>query len=298
MRGGMTRLIARLLALFALPFILLAQPATAREAHPALWVVKDQDTTIYLFGTVHVLPPDIDWFGGPVKKAFESAQQVMLEIVMPDQAAMAQKMLSLAVDPSGKPLSTKLDPAALAKYQAELKLLGVPETAFEPLEPWFVATALSVMPLKGLGYDPATGVERALTATATQEGKPIGGLETIDQQIGYFDTLPEPLQIKFLNSTVDELPTLAGEMETMVDAWATGDADKLGRVMNESLDENPEIGKILLADRNARWAAWVKARLDQPGVVFVAVGAGHLAGPDSVQAKLKALGVASERVKD
>lgn len=296
MRGRMTRLIARLLALFALPFILFAQPAAAREAHPALWVVKDQDTTIYLFGTVHVLPPDIDWFEGPVKKAFESAQQVMLEIVMPDQTEMSQKMLTLAIDQSGKPLSTKLDPAARARYQAALKQLGVPETAFEQLEPWFVATALTVMPLKNFGYDPATGVERSLTATAAQEGKPIGGLETVDQQLGYFDTLPEPLQIKFLNSTVDELPTLESEMKTMVDAWAAGDADKLGRVMNESLDENPEIGKILLADRNARWAAWIKARLDQPGVVFVAVGAGHLAGPESVQAKLKALGIASERV--
>lgn len=298
MSTPMSRFLSRLCAVLALPFALAAQPALALSAHPALWVVKDADTTIYLFGTVHVLNPDIEWFEGPVKTAFESAQQLMLEIVMPDQAEMTRLTMSKAIDKSGKPLSSKLAPADRAKYEAALAELAIPTAAFESFEPWFAANALTVIPLKTYGFDPESGVDRALTATAKAEHKPTAGLETPEQQLGYFDTLPEPLQIKFLTSTVDELPTLETEMRAMVAAWAAGDSDRLGKLMNESIDENPEIGKILLSDRNARWAQWIKTRLDKPGVVFVAVGAGHLAGPDSVQAKLKAIGIETERVKN
>ncbi len=135
-----------------------------------------------------------------------------------------------------------------------------------------------------------------MSAAASAVNKPVIGLETAEQQLGYFDTLPVPLQVKYLVSTIDELPKMAAELDSMVTSWSAGDPDSLAKTLNEGLRDSPEIAKVLLADRNARWAKWIEARLAQPGTVFVAVGAGHLAGADSVQAFLANDKVRAERV--
>lgn len=273
-----------------------AAPATT-DADPALWVVKDEDTTIYLFGTVHVLKPGLSWFDEAVKTAFDKSDQLMLEIVLPeDQAAMAKEMMPLAIDQSGKTLSSRLDAEQLKAYQAALASLGIAPAQFDMFEPWFPAITLSVLPLTKLGYDPEQGVEKLLTSSAKKAGKPVAGLETLGQQLGFFDTLPESQQIGFLNSVVRDIDKLGPQLDKMVAQWAKGDPDALAMTMNESLTETPELAKVLLWDRNARWADQLKARMDQPGTVFVAVGAGHLAGEKSVQDYLKARGLTVKRV--
>src|SRR3546814_712090 len=124
----------------------------------------------------------------------------------------------------------------------------------------------------------------------------MSGLETIDQQIGYFDTLPEFSQIAFLNAVVKDIDTLGSTLDTLVDQWSKGDPDALAQTMNESLESTPDLAKRLLFDRNANWADQLKARMDEPGTVFVAVGAGHLAGAHSVQDYLKERGLTVTRV--
>ena len=101
----------------------------------------------------------------------------------------------------------------------------------------------------------------------------------------------------FLTSTVDDLPKMGTEMSEMVDDWAKGDPDKLAALLNDNLKDSPEVTKVLLYDRNQRWAGWIKNRLATPGTVFIAVGAGHLAGAKSVIADLQAMKVKVERVK-
>ena len=274
-----------------------AAPATT-DADPALWVVKDKDTTIYLFGTVHVLKPGLGWFDEAVKTAFDKSDELMLEMVMPeDQAEMLKVMMPLAIDQSGKTLSSRLDVQQLEAYQAALASLGIAPAQFDMFEPWFPAMTLSVLPLTKLGYDPEQGVEKLLTASAKKTGKPVAGLETPTEQLGFFDTLPETQQIAFLNSVVKDLDKLGPQLDTMVGQWAKGDPDALAVTMNESLAATPELAKVLLWDRNARWADQLKARMDRPGTVFVAVGAGHLAGAKSVQDYLKARGLVAKRVQ-
>lgn len=272
-------------------------PAATKDADPALWVVKDDDTTIYLFGTVHVLKPGLSWFDEAVKTAFDKSDELVLEMVEPDPQAMQGLVMKMALDLSGPPLSAKL-PAdkreALSRTAAEV---GIPGAAIDRFDPWFAAVTLTMAGLPKLGYDPTSGAERVLSAAAKEAGKTVTGLETAEQQLGYFDTLAEPLQVKFLVSTIDEFPKMAGELDKMVASWAAGDPDTLAATMNEGMRETPEIAKILLADRNARWADWIAQRLDKPGTVFVAVGAGHLAGADSVQAQLGKRKLAATRIQ-
>ncbi|MBB6424782.1 TraB/GumN family protein [Sphingopyxis sp. JAI128] len=273
-----------------------AQPATT-DADPALWVMKDEDTTIYLFGTVHVLKPGLSWFDEAVKTAFDQSDQLMLEIVMPeDQMEVANIMMPLAIDRSGKTLSSRLDAQQLAAYQAAMASVGLPAAQFDTFEPWFPAITLSVLPLTKLGYDPEQGAEKRLTTFAKAAEKPVAGLETLPEQLGFFDDLPETQQVAFLNAVVKNLDKLGPQLDKMVALWAKGDPDGLAVAMNESLAATPELAKTLLWDRNARWADQLKARMDKPGTVFVAVGAGHLAGDHSVQDYLKERGLTVTRV--
>lgn len=294
---------SRFLAAFAafalaLPLPACAKPAApAPDADPALWVVRDRDTTIYLFGTIHVLKPGMTWFDEAVKTAFDRADEVKLELVMPDPATMQGLVQSTGVAPPGTPPLTERVPAAKrAAFTRALVDAGLPADALDRYKPWLAATQLSIAPLSKLGYDATNGPEQVITAAAKAAGKPLTGLETAEQQLGYFGNLSDRAQLSFLTSTLDELPTAATTMKRMVDDWAAGRPDRLAKDMNESLKDSPEVAKVLLVDRNKRWAGWIRQRMAKPGTVFIAVGAGHLAGPDSVQAQLAKAGVKARRV--
>ena len=262
-----------------------AAPAT-KDADPALWVVKDADTTIYLFGTVHVLKPGLSWFDEAVKTAFDKSDQLVLEMVEPDTATMQQLIVKMAVNPTGSTLTEKLPADKRDAYAKAMADVGIPAQAFDRLDPWVAGITLAVAGLPKLGYDVNSGAEKVLTAAAKAENKPVIGLETAEQQLGYFDTLPEPAQVQYLVSTIDDYPKMGSELEKMIADWSAGNPDALAKTMNEDMRKTPELAKVLLADRNARWADWIEKRLAQPGTIFVAVGAGHLAGGDSVQAQL------------
>lgn len=292
----MLKFLPRVLTAFAL---LAAPPALAQEtkdADPALWVVKDADTTIYLFGTVHVLKPGLSWFDEGVKAAFDKSDELVLEMIEPDAATMQGLILKTAVNPTGPTLTEKLPADKRDAFGKALADVGVPAAALDRVDPWFAAVTLTMAGLPKLGYDPASGAERALATAAKTANKQLIGLETVEEQLGFFDTLPEPLQVKFLVSTIDDYAKMGDQLDKMVASWSAGDPEALGRVMNEELADTPEIAKVLLADRNARWAEWIGKRLAQPGTVFVAVGAGHLAGAGSVQEQLAKHKLAVTRV--
>jgi uncharacterized protein YbaP (TraB family) len=275
----------------------VAAATATTDADPALWVVKDDDTTIYLFGTVHVLKPGLSWFDEAVKDAFDKSDEMMLELVMPeDQAAVAKTMMPLAMDTTGKTIPSRLTADELKAYQAALVSVGVPANAFDSFEPWFPAMTLSVLPLTKLGYDPEQGAEKLLTKFAKDNSKPVAGLETLEEQLGFFDKLPETQQVAFLNAVVKDIDKLGPMLDKMVGLWAKGDPDGLAVTMNESMAATPELAQILLYDRNARWADQIKTRMDKPGTVFIAVGAGHLAGEKSVQDYLKDRGLTATRI--
>ncbi|UYY57922.1 TraB/GumN family protein [Sphingomonas sp. S2-65] len=286
----------KFLAALALTFAPAAYAQTTTDSDPALWVVKDDDTTVYLFGTVHVLKPGLSWFDEAVKTAFDKSDQLVVEMIEPDQAAIQQLVMKMAVNPAGPTLTEKLPADKRDAYVKAMADVGIPAPAFDRLDPWVAAITLGVAGLPKLGYDPNSGADKVLTAAAKSANKPVQGLETIEQQLGYFDGLPEPLQVKFLVSTVDDYSKIGSMLDTMIKSWSAGDADTLGKTMNEELRDTPEIAKVLLADRNMRWADWIQTRMAQPGTVFVAVGAGHLAGADSVQAQLAKRKLTAARV--
>ena len=272
-----------------------ADAAAVKDVDPALWVVKDADTTIYLFGSVHILKPGLGWFDDGVKTAFDASDQLVLELVELPAAEVQAMFGKFAMDQKGKALRSKMNDADRAVFEAAMGKLGIPAAALDPFEPWAAAMTLSILAMQKSGFDPNSGVEKQLTAAANISKKPISGLETMEFQLGVFDTLAESEQVQFLVETAKDIDDAGATVDKMVDLWAAPDPEKLGALMNEEMTSR-SLYDALLTKRNANWAKWVSAHMAKPGVIFVAVGAGHLAGPTSVQALLPAYGLNATRV--
>lgn len=302
----------RNLTIGALALALFAAPAAAEHheepapAGPALWELSDEDTTIYLFGTVHFLPNGLDWFTPQIEAALNSADQFVTEIdtsaipeVVPGEApspeamALAQMQLQLAQLTTGGTLREMMTEEDRAQYEAAMANAGIPAQTFDGFEPWFAFVTLSQLALVQQGLDPSSGVERSLDRLV--EGKQRAAFETVEQQFSMLDALPVQSQLTLLDETVENLPEMGNGLRQMIDEWMTGDADGLARLMNEEMTD-PVVYEALLTARNVNWADWIEERMDEPGTVFIAVGAGHLAGEGSVQEQLAGRGLITQRV--
>jgi len=267
------------------------------DADPALWVVRDSDTTIYLFGTFHLLDGR-PWFNDEIRTAFDASDALVMEAVLPeDPAALQPLILRYAVDPDGRTLASRLDAGQNAALGRALSAAGIPPGAFDRFEPWFVSMTLAVLGAQRLGISSEAGPETVLTAAAHARRIPIGELEGFELQLRLLDTMPEAMQIAQLAETLAQNDEIAGKLAPMLAAWSTGDVERLGALMNEEEDaDDLALRRLLFTRRNAHWARWIATRMARPGTVFVAIGAGHLAGPDSVRHLLTAYGLAAERV--
>jgi uncharacterized protein YbaP (TraB family) len=283
------------------PAALVASPVAAQEARPdldpAVWVVKDADTTIYLFGTVHALDGKGDWLNDEVKSSFDQSSELVMEIITPeDQSALMPLLQKYAIDASGKTLTSKLSPEGQKLYAERLKAMGVPVTAFDSFRPFFAAMTLTVLDMQKLGIDAEQGAEKVLTKAAKAKGMKIGEVESVEQQFQMLGSLPEADQVKMLESTLKEQEKSKEIITKLLAAWGKGDHETVGQLMNDGEKDSKALYELLLVNRNKNWADWIDKRLDQPGTVFMAVGAGHLAGPDSVQKYLKDRGIKTDRV--
>jgi uncharacterized protein YbaP (TraB family) len=284
-------LTARLLFCFA-----LLLPA-ASIAHPALWVVKDADTTIYLFGTVHLLPTDTDWHYPALDHAVADSRTLYIELTDDDQANMMALVLRYGLDPA-HPLSGLLSESEQMRLRIAANKAGVPGgmQALNVMRPWLAALTLATAPLLKAGLDPEHGVDKQLKTQMADAGKQVRGLETAEQQIRFLADMPPSAQLAFLRSTMREVGKDSIQLTELIDAWKNGDVATIARLEDEDMRQTePKLYQLLLVQRNEIWATRIATMLQQPGTVFIAVGAAHLAGPDSVQAQLHKMGVEAVR---
>jgi len=272
--------------------VAVAQPAPTRG--PALWKVADEDTTIYLFGTVHALPAGIDWMDERIAAALASSGEFVTEVKTGPDSGISAGFQSRATLPPGQSLRAMLTGDDLAAYEGALASLGLPASAFDRYEPWYAAMMLSLLPLMQQGYSAEAGVENTLEARLAPQTRH-DALETVDFQLGLFDGLPQESQIAYLREIIISLPEIKDTLDAMVAEWLEGDAEALAALLQEG-ETDPVLFDRLVSARNRNWADWIAQRLDRPGTVFLAVGAGHLAGRDSVQDDLAARGIAALRV--
>jgi uncharacterized protein YbaP (TraB family) len=288
------------LAQTAAPKPAAASTAAKPLGKPALWVVKDADTTIYLFGTMHLYDGQKDWFRGKVREAFDKSSQVVFEID-PNSASDQAKMMPFVQKygmraPDSKP-TRELPGIDKAGLEREGQSFGLPTQALDRMQPWLVAITFTALGAQKIGLNPEQGAERTIVKAANEAKKGIGELESAEGQLTMLANLPEKQQVEFVNATVQDLAKMQELFGKMAASWQDGHPDDLAKLLNDSMDQYPELRKTILTDRNARWAKAIEERLKTPGVTLIAVGAGHLAGKDSVQDFLKKDGVQITRLQ-
>jgi hypothetical protein len=274
-----------------------AAPA-AKAARPAMWKVADADTILYLFGTIHLLPKGQSWRTPAMDSALAGADELVLEVAnIDDMMASAQAMAKLGMSPGLKPIAERVPEDKRAALRAMIAESGYPEAVFDRLETWAAALPLLGVTFKRLGLDPSLGVETQIGRPFRASGKRVTGLETVEQQLGYFDTLSEEAQRALLLSVVEDSSETRTQFKEMLDAWASGDLKGIARTFDDEARMSPELKAALMSRRNSAWADWLERRMEKPGTAFVAVGAGHLVGEDSVQSMLKKKGIKAKRVQ-
>lgn len=277
-----------------------AEPVAEAPPKPAIWKISDADTTVYLFGTVHVLPPTLSWHSPAVDKALDEAKAVYFETdTEGDPMAFRDIIQRLGLYEPSERLSDRLSLEDLELLKGALAELELPLVALESMRPWYAGVVISEAVVRRAGYDVTSGVESVMRPAATAAGKQIRFLETVEEQMASFATLPEAVQIKFLVNGLAEIDAATGDLGALVNAWKAGDTDKLDDLLiEEDLAVIPELYDALLKNRNAKWIPKIDTLMkSESGTFLIAVGAAHLIGKDSVIEMLKPLGYSEERVQ-
>lgn len=290
----------RTAAAFLAALVTPALPARAPlPARPGLWMLADADTKIYLFGSVHVLPTGYAWRNAVIDKAMAESQSLTLETVLDtDPESVSRVLLTTGMAKGAPPLASRVPANKRKELAALMAKSGVPTAMLDTMKSWSAAVVLTSASFAKIGLKPGeVGVEPELTRLFREAKKPVDGLETVEQQLGFFDSLPEAAQRKFLVSTLDDPRKAKAEFAQMIAAWAKGDVAAIAKAFAEEPEFTPELRELLVVKRDRAWADALIERLKKPGTSFVAVGAGHLAGPASVQAMLAAKGYKAIRVQ-
>ncbi len=293
----MKRTIMSALAAFALLSCHSTQ-SEAKSIRPALWKVSDADTTIYLFGTIHLLPKELAWQSPKMIAAMRASQGLVLETVMDkNPQATGAIMAQLGMSPGLPPLLDRVPADKRDALQRVVAKSGVPLNVLDRFETWAAALTLASAGMRDLPVSAEYGAEAILSRRFVGESKQVSGLETPAQQLGFFDGLPETAQRRFLTSIAEDDSSARAEFDAMIAAWGSGDVKKIALTFDDELKLSPELTDVLLKKRNANWSDWIVARMAKPGTVFVAVGAGHLAGSDSVNVMLAKRGLKVSRLQ-
>ena len=288
----------------AMGLAVLAGCATAaatetKPAKPAMWRVADADTSLYLFGTVHLLPAGYQWRTPRFDDVAAKSDSLVVETIVDEKnpAGFFAELMRLSMSPGLPPIVERVPADKRDALRTAIAKSGVPEMALDRMETWAAAFALLQVQFQNLGLSGASGVETTLKSGFASAGKPILQLETNAEQLGLFDTLPEAAQREFLESAIDDPGKVREQFDGMLKAWVSGDVDAIAKTFNSEFSESPELRSALIEKRNANWSRWLERRMAQPGTALVAVGAGHLAGQDSVIEMLKKRGLKVERVQ-
>lgn len=251
-----------------------------------LWTVEGAHNTVYLLGSIHVLRPGEGGLSRAAEAAYEDAEQLVMEIDMDDAAAsdpsaLLQAMQRTALLPGGQTLREVLGSDYRAIGERALRS-GIDLALFDRYAPWLVAVTLLQAELARRGFSPELGIEQALATRAGDDGKPIAGLETAEQQFEVLGNLPLAEQKRFLMMTLEESDQIDAQLGELLQAWREGDADTLARVLSAEFEEFPELYRPLTEDRNRAWVERLVDLLDDRDDYLVVVGALHLVGRHSV----------------
>lgn len=262
---------------------------TTLRSEPVMFSVTDEDSEIILFGTFHILPTDVEWKSQALADAIARSEEAWFELPAGAQEDPALQQLTMTFGMSQEPLSAKLDVVTLAQLETEAGKLGLPMEMLNQMQPWLASVTLPIVQMMGAGFDPSAGAEAMLEPRV--EHLPRKSFETAEQQLRFFADMDQKTQVDMLKLTLDGMEEGTELMTRMAQSWATGNVDMLEEdVIAETKRTAPDMYATIFTKRNTAWTERLDQEMKGSGVDFVAVGAGHLLGPDSVPVMLAAKG--------
>ena len=277
----------RRLRLTALGAVLLALAGCGKptiEARPAMWRVSDGDTTVYLLGSIHLLPPNINWRTPLIDRAIATSDTLVLES-SPDESVDFQ---AAARGVNLKPARDRVSPGKRSILEAMIERAGIARETLDGYKDWALATTLATGDAIAAGATAGDSVEAKLWSEFKSGGKTRLAFYRAKEQLDQLDTLPETDQRKMLENTLSGKENYGETFR----AWMNGDIASL----EKTAECTPLEGK-LVGQPNNHWAQWITARIKKPGTVLVAVGLGHMAGPYALPKLLAARGLKVQRIE-
>lgn len=266
---------------------------------PALWrVANSKGGGAYLFGTVHLLPPDAQWQGPAIEEAVRSSDRLVLEVAdLDDAQAVAEIFAQMGIAHGLPPFIDRIPPDLRRSARQMARDADIPLSVLDGMNSWAAALALASAANTDLGLSREAGAEHVLQYRFESQGKPVSGLETTSKQFGFFDALPEREQRALLADIVRNAGKGRASYTKMLSDWMAGRSDRLLDSANDGMLTSPVIRETLLDGRNRAWAAQIATQIEKGQHPFIAVGAGHLAGPGGVPELLKTKGYSVERIQ-
>jgi len=279
---------------FAALFILLVVSVARGDDESAMiWVAEGDSNRVYLMGSIHMLREQDHPLPDIVDAVYDDAEKLVMEIDMDDIDPLAalQFLMQEGVLQGDTTLKDVMGASLYAQAQASAAENDIPIEMLEKSEPWLAAMTVQEMIMMRIGFKAEFGIEMYLMAKASADGKPITGLETIEQQLGFLDGLSPDTQSRWLLQSIVEGRRMEMLIDEMVAAWRNGDVQFLERELLVEMDTYPELYDALLADRNKSWIMPIMNMLDDRDDYLVIVGAAHLVGDDGVPDLLSEQGV-------
>jgi uncharacterized protein YbaP (TraB family) len=264
------------------------------EAAPGLWVVRSGTATVYLFGTVHMLPNSTHWISPQIQHAMEASDEIWTEADTSSLPELVRLIRRYGLSNQGS-LRAVLPKRYRNRYDMEMSGAGLSVDTFGHVKPWLAELLLTGGALKHARF--GHGVETDLLAFAHKHNKSTPTFETADEQFAILADLPIEAQIRALELQIDGYSSTAGEMTNLLRAWIVGDDKLLDSLSNQKLQAtNERYFDDVIVRRNEHFASSIVTRLQSSGTAFVAIGAAHLCGSASVQAFLRNYGFTAERI--
>ncbi len=284
--------------------LLLAAAAAAPahdENHPVtLWRVAGESNTVYLLGSIHLLREEDHPLPAVIDRAYAEADVIVMELDMDDlDPAYTQAAFNRAgVLTDGTTLRELMGEGPFAAAEEAAAVIDIPLDMLMQSEPWLAAMTVELMMLYRIGFNPMLGVEMTMTNRAVADGKPIEGLETVDEQLSFLDGLPLEAQREMLLQTLAESASLGESIDVLIEAWHRGDTATLENELLDVIEAQAELNEVLLTNRNRRWVEKILTWLDDDRDYLVVVGALHLVGDGGVPARLAEQGIGIHQLRE
>jgi uncharacterized protein YbaP (TraB family) len=264
-----------------------------------LWRVESGGNVVYLLGSVHILPKSMYPLSPVIERAFDSAEKVTFEINLDsvNQASNATSLIAKGMFNDGRTLKKVLSKSTYHLAERRLKKEGYDIAMFNQFKPWVVAFMLTSVEGTKEGFDPQYGIDFYFHRKADSAGKPVLGLETIDDQLNVFATMPEQTQEEFLRQMLTNADA-DKEMDIILDAWKKGEPSALEELLRRYTSNDTLLYEAMLFRRNRNWIPIIEGYLHDPDThrYLVVVGSLHLVGNRGVVEMLRSKGYKVEQM--